>query len=465
MNGRTFLFFALIGAASYRVQAQTVYAQDRVYAANQISNTVSVIDPATQKLLGEIPLGKPQPDILSALYKGQALVHGLGYSPRRKMLTVVSIGSNSVTLISTQDNRILKTIYVGRAPHEATFTPDGNQIWVSVRGEAYLSVIDATQLKEIGRIAVSDGPGMVAFSPDGKTAYVCSSFTPQLDIIDRSTQKRIKSLPVVSPFSPNIFASPDGNWVAFTHKDVGKTTVLNARTRQIEKVLPSGPISNHVTFTVLNNDPLMLVTVGGENKLKVYRINQGFALTDSVSTGSLPHGVWPTGDGRQVYVGLENDDAVQAIDLQTMAVLKTIPIGQCPQALLYATKATTLASPSVTGLVPLGDKSHSQVIAMTPVAGGLAKGSVVVRSIGLTDLALQTFTHLLPNTTYTLALTRSAQAPYRSDTPINEFKTDEKGMFTGQSTGSIKTMVRPEKPADYRYVVLFSGGQAVLIGR
>jgi hypothetical protein len=60
-----------------------------------------VIDPSTNKLLGVIRLGDPVPGALSALYKGQLLVHGLGYSPDSKTLAVVSIASNSVTLIDT----------------------------------------------------------------------------------------------------------------------------------------------------------------------------------------------------------------------------------------------------------------------------------------------------------------------------------------------------------------------------
>jgi YVTN family beta-propeller protein len=51
--------------------------RDRVYAAEQFSNTVSVIDPSTNTLLGEIRLGEPPPANLSPLYRGQLLVHGL----------------------------------------------------------------------------------------------------------------------------------------------------------------------------------------------------------------------------------------------------------------------------------------------------------------------------------------------------------------------------------------------------
>jgi DNA-binding beta-propeller fold protein YncE len=67
------------GAASDR--DIPVSHHDRVYAAEQFSNTVSVTDPVDNKLLGVIRLGDPQPGNLSPLYKGQVLVHGMGYSP------------------------------------------------------------------------------------------------------------------------------------------------------------------------------------------------------------------------------------------------------------------------------------------------------------------------------------------------------------------------------------------------
>src|SRR5712692_4357735 len=75
--------------------------RDRVYAAEQFSNTVSVTDPVDNKLLGVIRLGDPMPGNLSPLYRGQLLVHGMGFSPDSRTLAVVSIGSNSVTFIDT----------------------------------------------------------------------------------------------------------------------------------------------------------------------------------------------------------------------------------------------------------------------------------------------------------------------------------------------------------------------------
>jgi YVTN family beta-propeller protein len=133
------LITLLFAAATATASAQT---GDRVYTADQTSNTVSVIDPATDKLLGSIRLGEDVPAALSPVYRGELLAHGLGFSPDHKTLDVISIGSNSVTLIDTETNTVKGKIYLGRSPHEGFFRPDGRELWVAVRGENYVSVIE-----------------------------------------------------------------------------------------------------------------------------------------------------------------------------------------------------------------------------------------------------------------------------------------------------------------------------------
>jgi YVTN family beta-propeller protein len=213
---KTILWLLLLRLATAAIAEQAPWARpdvaisrhDRVYTADQTSNTVSVIDPAENKLLGVIRLGDPVPGALSPLYKGQLLVHGLGYSPDGKTLAAVSVGSNSVTLIDTATNKVKGVVYVGRSPHEAFFTPNGRELWATVRGENYVSVIDPQKMKEIRRIELANGPGMTMFGPDGKYAFVCSSFTPELAVIDVSSHDIIKRIPQVSPFSPDIAVSP-----------------------------------------------------------------------------------------------------------------------------------------------------------------------------------------------------------------------------------------------------------------
>src|SRR5258708_29565478 len=120
-----------------------VSGRDRFYTSDQFSNTVSVINPASNTLLGVIRLGDPTPGNLSPLYRGQLLVHGMGFSPDHRTLLVVSIASNSVAFIDTATNAVKHITYVGRSPHEAFFTQNGKEVWVTVRGENYVSVIDA----------------------------------------------------------------------------------------------------------------------------------------------------------------------------------------------------------------------------------------------------------------------------------------------------------------------------------
>src|SRR5262249_20329236 len=117
-------------------------SHDRVYTGDQTSNTISVIDPGSNTLLGVIRLGDTVPGALSPLYRGQLLVHGLGFSPDHRTLAAISIASNSVTFIDTATNAVKGVVYVGRSPHEGFFTPDGRELWVVVRGESYVSVID-----------------------------------------------------------------------------------------------------------------------------------------------------------------------------------------------------------------------------------------------------------------------------------------------------------------------------------
>src|SRR5215472_12856249 len=220
---------AVAEQAPWARQDIAVSSHDRVYAADQTSNTVSVIDPAENKLLGVIRLGDPVPGALSPLYKGQLLVHGLGFSPDSKTVAVVSVGSNSVTLIDTATNKVKGVVYVGRSPHEAFFTPNGRELWVTVRGEDYISVIDPKGMREIRRIRLANGPGMTMFGPDGRYGFVCSSFTPELAVIDVASHKVIKRLAQVSPFSPNIAITPESDEVWITLKDVGKVQVFKAK--------------------------------------------------------------------------------------------------------------------------------------------------------------------------------------------------------------------------------------------
>src|SRR5437588_114143 len=365
-----------------------ITVRDRVYTADQTSNTVSVIDPAENKLLGVIRLGDPVPGALSPLYKGQLLVHGLGYSPDSKTLAVVSVGSNSVTLIDTATNKVKGVVYLGRSPHESFFTPNGRELWVTVRGENYVSVIDPTRMKETQRIETANGPGMTMFGPDGKYAFVCSSFIPELAVIDVASHQILKRLPQVSPFSPNIAVSPENDEVWITLKDAGKVQVFSAKPQFEQKaLLDTGPITNHVNFVNNRNGKFAYVTVGGANEVKAFRRGATPELVATIPVGNLPHGLWPSGDGSRVYVALENGGAAAAIDTLSNKVIANIPIGQTTQALVYVPNAVPDGA-GAENLTPPGEAANVARLRLDAASTALpnAHASAAVNSLGLLGL-------------------------------------------------------------------------------
>jgi YVTN family beta-propeller protein len=431
---------------------------DRVYAAEQFSNTLSVTDPVDNKLLGVIKLGDPQPANFSPLYKGQVLVHGLGYSPDHRTLSVVSIGSNSVTFIDTATNAVKHVTYVGRSPHEAFFTPDGREVWVTVRGENYISVIDSKTFAEKTRIITPAGPGMQIFSPDGKYGYICSSFNPETDVVSVADHKIIAKVKQESPFCPNIAASPDGKQVWFTLKDTGKTQVFDAKPPfNLIKTIDTGPITNHVNFAHTAKGTFAYVTIGGLNQVKVFRTDD-FSEVATIPVGNLPHGVWPSGDGSRIYVGLENDDALAAIDTATNTVIANIPIGQAPQAIAYVPNAAPNVDDrqNLQALGVAGQAAHLVLRATGGAGEGQAPTSVSLFDQGLIQVVQASVTGLEPKQKYVLALTDHADGSGSLE-PLAAFMTNPAGSAIVNATGPIRQIVSGPEGTARRYLVIAAG--------
>jgi YVTN family beta-propeller protein len=436
--------------------------RDRVYSAEQFSNTVSVTDPVDNKLVGVIRLGDPQPANFSPLYKGQVLVHGMGFSPDHKTIAVVSIGSNSVTFIDTATNAVKHTTYVGRSPHEAFFTPDGKEVWVTVRGEDYVAVLDGQSFEEKSRIKVPAGPGMQIFSPDGKYGYVCSSFNPETVVITVADHQIVGRVKQDSPFCPNIAATPDGKQVWLTLKDVGRTMVFDAQPPfSVLKSIDTGPITNHVNIAHNANGTFAYVTVGGLNEVKVFRTDD-FSQVATIPVGKLPHGVWPSGDGSRVYVGLENADGMAAIDTASNKLIATSPIGQAPQAITYVPNAVPQGD-GTQGLQPLDAAGRATHLALGATESrkdahseDKAPTSVSLFDQGLIQVLQASVTGLEPKQSYVLALAheRAGEGPLE---PLAAFMTNPAGAAIVNATGAIRQVVHGEDDIVRRYLVIAKG--------
>src|SRR6266446_2432422 len=384
---------------------------DRVYTAEQFSNTVSVTDPMDNRPLGVIRLGDPLPGNLSPMYRGQLLVHGLGFSPDHLTLAVVSIGSNSVSFIDTESNAVKHVTYVGRSPHEASFTPE-------------TVVISVATHEIVGRVAQA------------------------------------------SPFCPNIAASPDGRQVWFTLKDVGRVMVFDARPPfALLKTIDTGPITNHVNIVHNAHGTFAYVTVGGLNEVQVFRTDD-FTKVAMIAVGKLPHGIWPSGDGSRVYVGLENDDGLVAIDALTNTVIATVPIGQAPQAIVYVSNAVPRGD-GLWGLQPAGIAASATHLSLAPAGdrnadrAKRAPTSVALFDQGLVQVLQAAVTSLQPKQPYVLALSTRPDGSGALE-PLAEFVTNPAGAAIVNALGPIRRVVQETAAAPRRYLVIVPGTSSKL---
>ncbi|HEY6893098.1 MAG TPA: hypothetical protein VI258_02945 [Rhodanobacteraceae bacterium] len=435
--------------------------RDRVYAAEQFSNTVSVTDPADNTLLGVIRLGDPQPTNFTPLYRGQVLVHGLGFSWDHRTIAAVGIGSNSVSFIETATNTVKHVTYVGRSPHEAFFTPDDTEVWVTVRGEDYIAVIDAATYEEKHRIRVPNGPGMQIFSPDGKYAFICSSFTPQTVVVDVASHEIVGRVTQASAFCPDIAVTPDGQQVWFTLKDVGKVQVFSAAPPfAVLKTLDTGPITNHVNFARTRHGQLAYVTVGGLDLVRVFDTRDAHEIA-TIPVGSLPHGIWPSGDGTRMYVGLENADQLVAIDTEKQAVVGSVRIGQAAQAVVYVPNAV----PDGDGrahLQPLGKAGEVAQLTLQPPSHPSVVGPTGTRSSvslfeqGFQQVVQAAVTGLAPKSPYFLALTAARDGSGKRD-PIATFTTNPAGAAIVNAAGQVRQWTTSADATDRRYLTVFAG--------
>lgn len=250
--------------------------QDRIFIANEDSNTISVINPNTNTVETTINLTSfdedPRPPfrfvtggaipthkamIHKPLYHGCIDAHGVVPNPDGRIIATSGRGSSNIYLIDTINMKVIgntinpfaseKTnmekissgILVGREPHEPTFTRNGKELWVAIRGEDRIAIIDvALAIKElkgsnihsiIQYINTINGPSQVWFSHDGKFAFVASQKVQKIDIFKVNSDlkgyshpERIVTIDIREQdkfgFTPFIKTSPDGKEIWLSHK-------------------------------------------------------------------------------------------------------------------------------------------------------------------------------------------------------------------------------------------------------
>lgn len=238
--------------------------------------------------------------------------------------------------------------------------------------------------------------------------------------------------------------------------EAGKTQVFNAQPPfDLIQTIDTGPITNHVNLVTNKNGSFAYITVGGLNEVKVFRTDN-FEQVATIPVGSLPHGVWPSGDGTRAYVGLENADAMAAIDTLINKVIATIPIGQAAQAVNYVPNAVTEGD-GMQNLQPLGTAGIAAHLTLSAKGNKEkhAPTSVTLFDQGLTQVLQASVTGLEAKTMYVLALSEKpdGSGPLQA---LSNFMTNPAGSAIVNAVGPIRQIVESNHKDERRYIVVAS---------
>ena len=364
-------------------RAASIEPNDRIYITNEDSNTISVIDPKTNAIDTTINLTSfdedPRPPfrfvtagvaaphaamIHKPLYHGCIDAHGAVPSPDGRLLATSGRGSSNVYLIDSTQKRVVGNtpnpfasaetnaerlssgILVGREPHEPTFTRNGKELWVTLRGEDRIAILDVERaVKQAsgaeagairGYVNTINGPAQVWFSADGALAFVASQKVSRVDVFrtdaDASGYSRARRLTTVDissqdkpGFTPFLKTSPDGREVWFSHKLADAVSARStAEPFAPLDTVPLGKLArpNHVEFVENAKGKVVYASLarvddGGPDGIassQIVIIDRSSApgsrkvITTFFSRGREAHGIWTNPANDLLYIAHEQDE-------------------------------------------------------------------------------------------------------------------------------------------------------------
>ena len=211
---------------------------------------------------------------------------------RRAFVTLS--GEDAVAAIDLNPNVILRKIPTGRYPHGLRISPNGRTIYVANVDDGSVTVIDTKSLSAVTRIAVGKGPVQVGFTPDGSRVYVSLRDENKVAVIDTKTKAVLSRI------------------------DVGRNPIQVHATRDGRFVY----VANQGT----DAEPADTVSVIENATAKVVA---------TIRTGAGAHGIAISNDGRFVFVTNIVVGTVSVIDAGSRSVVANFPVGKGPNGVTY----------------------------------------------------------------------------------------------------------------------------------
>ncbi|MCF3137570.1 YVTN family beta-propeller repeat protein [Streptomyces olivochromogenes] len=292
----------------------------RIYVPNTNSDTVTVIDPATYRVIKTIPVGRQPQHVVP--------------SWDLKTLWVNNDRGNTLTPIDPRTGRVGKPVDV-HDPYNLYFTPDGKYAVVMASLDRQLVFRDAHTMKRVKTVPVSCyGVNHADFSLDGRYFIVSCEFSGELLKVDTERMKvvRQEKLPFHGAMPQDVKVSPDGKRFYIADMMAHGVWILDGDKFDRPHFLATGK-GCHGLY-VSRDSREMYISNRGEGTISIF----DFARNRLTKKWHLPGGGSPdmggvSADGKVLWLSGRYNSEVYAIDTGTGTQLARIKVGSGPHGL------------------------------------------------------------------------------------------------------------------------------------
>lgn len=317
------------------------------YITNSGSGTVSVLDVATNSVVGTVLVGN--------------LPAGVAVNASATRVYVTNQGSNSVSVIDTSSNAVIATIGVGSFPIGIAVNPAGTRVFVANFVSHTLSAIDATTNTVLATVPVGRFPIGVAVDPAGTRVFV--TIQTAVAVVDAGTNTLLTTITAGSrPFGVAVNLS--GTRVYVANQGSNTVSVLDpvANASIAEVAVGARPQG----ISVSPDGARVYVANESSNTVSVIE-TAGNTLINEVPVGGQPYGVQVSPDGARVYVANFSANTVSVLDAATGTVTASVAVGNSP--------------------IAFGEFLRSPIVATRLVLDGVSPEAVILGSSGPVNLA------------------------------------------------------------------------------
>jgi YVTN family beta-propeller protein len=291
-----------------------------VYVPNLSSNTVSVIDPATYRVIRTVPVGGGPQHVVP--------------SWDLKTLWVNDDTGNALTPINPVKGTFGKNVPV-EDPYNLYFTPDGK--FAIVMEEQKKEIVfrnpHTMAVKDVLHVGCS-GVNHADFSPDGRYFIATCEFSGDLikvDTVKHTILGRIH-LPGENPMPQDIKISPDGRTWYVADMQTSGVWILNGDKFTRPSFMPTGDGAHGLYPS--RDSQFLYVSNRGAGSISVI----SFATRKVVKTWKIPGKASPdmggvSADGKALWLSGRYNDEVYAIDTTSGKLLARIKVGDEPHGL------------------------------------------------------------------------------------------------------------------------------------